>query len=308
MFCLLLTKLEGKKKKYLSTVCLSSVRLSWSGYGIGSVLLIKGIWSDIAQLVNFLSCCYCLLSTANQRDNALGSINPSVCLFIFFLSTLYHMAEPLIGLLIMSRLQHHWLLVVCLPTREAVNIRSQLADCSFKSRIHSVSPLCLCPPFLPSGAGQRGRSPRPLAKDALPNRVKCPRWGTFYGESAPGGPNFTVKVPQVGQILRWKCPRWGRFCGESAPQHRCRTRYLPQIFFRPAPWKFLHPPLPLHLSLRLPPLSLETTTPLNARWVFAEQGSSQYRESTCRLQLQVKHSLRLVHRLHYATHDTRVTH
>ncbi len=60
---------------------------------------------------------------------------------------------------------------------------------------------------------------------------KCPMWGKFRGKSAPHRADFAVKVSQVGHILRRKCPRWGTFYGESAPGHRCRTRYLPQIFF-----------------------------------------------------------------------------
>ena len=68
-----------------------------------------------------------------------------------------------------------------------------------------------------TGAGRRGPWPRPLAKDAPPNLVKCPRWGTFYGESAPGRTHSAVKVAQLEHISRRKCPRWGTFCGEIAP-------------------------------------------------------------------------------------------
>ncbi len=102
-----------------------------------------------------------------------------------------------------------------------------------------------------TGVGRWGRSPRPLAKDAPPNRVKCSMCGTFCGESPPGGADFALKVPQVGQILWRKCPRQGRFCRESAPggadssckraegapRHRCRTHYLPQKCFLPRPLK-----------------------------------------------------------------------
>ena len=51
-------------------------------------------------------------------------------------------------------------------------------------------------------------------------RRKCPRWGTFCSETAPGGAHltdFAVKVPRVGQIPQRKCPNWGRLRGESAP-------------------------------------------------------------------------------------------
>ncbi len=33
-------------------------------------------------------------------------------------------------------------------------------------------------------------------------RRKCPMWGTFCGESAPGVADFAEKVPHLGQILR----------------------------------------------------------------------------------------------------------
>ena len=104
-------------------------------------------------------------------------------------------------------------------------------------------------------------------------RRKCPRWGAFYRESAPGGADFTEKVPQVGHISRWgqilqrKCPRWGTYPltpsplaafaarlvarVEGAPQHACRTCYLPQLFFGPAPWKSLHPPLPCNFTRKM---------------------------------------------------------
>ena len=60
--------------------------------------------------------------------------------------------------------------------------------------------------------------------------------GVFAPPPGQGYPAESRKVPQVGHILRRKCPRWGRFYGESAPGGADVVRVIcPEYFFAPPP-------------------------------------------------------------------------
>ncbi len=105
--------------------------------------------------------------------------------------------------------------------------------------------------------GYRGGSKGAMAP---PPGQACP---IKSNKSAPGGAHFTLKVPQLGHILRTKCPSWGTFyeetgahIAEKVPQQGQTLRkmcpmsrnscalFVPHFLLAPPPSKFCIRPCP----------------------------------------------------------------